>query len=75
MLCELILLVTDYIYKRVLEAATNCPTSSTNRSYGYFPPPPSDRDTALYVGCPHDSCGRTIATVGDIGECTCTRIC
>ena len=48
------------------------PTSySTGRSYGYFPPPPADRDVVLYVGRrpdrlrPYFNDGRR---VGDIGE-------
>lgn len=30
------------------------PAYSANRSYGYFPPPPEDRDTVLYVGSSPD---------------------
>jgi hypothetical protein len=44
---------------------------STNRSYGYFPPPPAGRDAVLYVGGdadvlrPHFA---NVRTVGDIGD-------
>jgi len=44
---------------------------STNRSYGYFPPPPNNRDRVLYVGrdasalSPYFS---DVRTVGDIGD-------
>ncbi len=44
---------------------------STNRSYGYFPPPPADRDTVLYIGRepgalrPYFTDVRTIGDVDD----------
>jgi hypothetical protein len=48
------------------------PTSySTNRSYGYFPPPPADHDVVLYVGRepeglpPYFSDARRVADVGE----------
>lgn len=44
---------------------------STNRSYGYFPPPPVGRDAVLYVGRDADelrSYFREVRTVADIGE-------
>jgi hypothetical protein len=44
---------------------------SANRSYGYFPPPPADRDTVLYIGREPGALGAYFAdvrTVGDIGE-------
>jgi hypothetical protein len=44
---------------------------SANRSYGYFPPPPADHDTVLYVGRDPDALRSRFAdvrTVGDIGE-------
>lgn len=44
---------------------------STNRSYGYFPPPPAGRDAVLYVGGDADVLRPHFAdvrTVGDIGD-------
>ena len=44
---------------------------STNRSYGYFPPPPSNRDTALFVGPDADEWRpyfTDVRKVGDIGD-------
>jgi hypothetical protein len=44
---------------------------SVNRSYGYFPPPPADRDTVLYVGSDADDMRpyfSDVRKVGDIGE-------
>jgi hypothetical protein len=44
---------------------------SVNRSYGYFPPPPADSDTALYVGSDADDIRPYFADVrrvGDIGD-------
>ncbi|WP_099041532.1 ArnT family glycosyltransferase [Mycobacterium neglectum] len=44
---------------------------SANRSYGYFPPPPADADTALYVGGDADDIRpyfTAVRRVGDIGE-------
>jgi hypothetical protein len=44
---------------------------STNRSYGYFPPPPADHDTVLYVGREPGALGAYFADtrrVGDVGE-------
>jgi hypothetical protein len=44
---------------------------STNRSYGYFPPPPSGHDTVLYVGRDADELSRyfsDVRMVGDIGD-------
>ncbi|MBP1822686.1 hypothetical protein J3E61_006308 [Mycobacterium sp. OAE908] len=44
---------------------------SSNRSYGYFPPPPNDKDTVLYVGrdpsalSPYFSEVRAVSDVGD----------
>ena len=44
---------------------------SANRSYGYFPAPPADRDTLLYIGRdpadlrPHFA---VVQTVGDVGD-------
>ncbi|MGV0795258.1 glycosyltransferase family 39 protein [Mycolicibacterium sp. XJ1819] len=44
---------------------------STNRSYGYFHPPPADRDTALFIGGdpgdlrPYFTEVRTVGEVGD----------
>jgi 4-amino-4-deoxy-L-arabinose transferase-like glycosyltransferase len=44
---------------------------STNRSYGYFPPPPAGHDTVLYVGGdvdqlrPYFADVRTVADIGD----------
>jgi 4-amino-4-deoxy-L-arabinose transferase-like glycosyltransferase len=44
---------------------------STNRSYGYFPPPPDGHDTVLYVGrddeelFPYFAEVRTVADIGD----------
>ena len=44
---------------------------SANRSYGYFPPPPADRDTVLYIGRAPGALGAYFADmrrVGDVGE-------
>lgn len=44
---------------------------STNRSYGYFPPPPDDRDSVLYIGRDPGALSRYFAdvrTVGEIGD-------
>lgn len=44
---------------------------STNRSYGYFPPPPEDHDAVLYVGSGPDELRphfRSVRKVGDITE-------
>lgn len=44
---------------------------STSRSYGYFPPPPEDRDTALYIGREPDVLRpffADIRVVGDVGD-------
>ena len=44
---------------------------SPNRSYAYFPPPPDDRDTVLYIGRDPEPLRRHFAavqTVGDVGE-------
>ena len=44
---------------------------STNRSYGYFPPPPAGCDTVLYVGADADQVRpyfTDVRAVGDIGE-------
>jgi hypothetical protein len=44
---------------------------STNRSYGYFPPPPRERDIALYIGRDAGQLSPYFAEVhmvGDIGE-------
>jgi hypothetical protein len=44
---------------------------STNRSYGYFPPPPADHDTVLYIGRDPAALGSHFSdmrTVGDVGE-------
>jgi hypothetical protein len=44
---------------------------SANRSFGYFPPPPADHDTVLYIGRdPGDlrSYFADVRTVGDVGE-------
>jgi hypothetical protein len=44
---------------------------SFNRSYGYFPPPPADMDTALYVGSNADDLRpyfSDVRKVDDIGE-------
>ncbi|MGO4445104.1 glycosyltransferase family 39 protein [Mycobacterium sp. 2YAF39] len=44
---------------------------STNRSYGYFPPPPTDSDSALYVGSGTDDIGpyfSDVRKVNDISE-------
>ena len=44
---------------------------SANRSYGYFPPPPTDHDTLLYIGRdpgPLRSYFSYVRTVGDVGE-------
>jgi hypothetical protein len=44
---------------------------STNRSYGYFPPPPADRDSVLYVGRNADELRDYFADVrqvSDIGD-------
>ena len=44
---------------------------SVNRSYGYFPPPPADSDTALYVGSDADDIRpyfTDVRKVDDIGE-------
>ncbi len=44
---------------------------STNRSYGYFAPPPAGRDTVLFVGREPGELGThftSVRTVGDIGD-------
>lgn len=44
---------------------------SANRSYGYFPPPPADRDTVLYIGRDPGALRASFADirrVGDVGE-------
>jgi hypothetical protein len=44
---------------------------SANRSYGYFPPPPADHDTVLYVGRDPGALRSGFAdvrTVGDVSE-------
>jgi hypothetical protein len=44
---------------------------SANRSYGYFPPPPADHDTLLYIGRDPGvlrSYFSDVRTVGDIGD-------
>ncbi len=44
---------------------------SANRSYGYFPPPPADHDTVLYIGRDPGALRSGFAdvrTVGDVGE-------
>jgi hypothetical protein len=44
---------------------------STNRSYGYFPPPPNDHDGVLYVGRDPSALSRyfsDVRTLGDIGD-------
>ncbi len=41
---------------------------STNRSYGYFPPPPDDRDTALFIGRDPDDLRPYFADVREIGD-------
>jgi hypothetical protein len=44
---------------------------SANRSYGYFPPPPSDHDTLLYIGRDPGALRSYFADVrrvGDVGE-------
>lgn len=44
---------------------------STNRSYGYFPPPPADHDTVLYIGRDPGALRSYFADVrgiGDVGE-------
>jgi hypothetical protein len=44
---------------------------STNRSYGYFRPPPAGHDTVLYIGTELDALRpyfRDARAVGDIGE-------
>jgi hypothetical protein len=44
---------------------------SVNRSYGYFPPPPADSDTAVFVGSGPDDFRPYFADVhkvGDVGE-------
>jgi hypothetical protein len=44
---------------------------STNRSYGYFPPPPADHDAALYLGSDPGTLRpyfRDSRTIGDIGD-------
>jgi Dolichyl-phosphate-mannose-protein mannosyltransferase len=44
---------------------------STNRSYGYFPPPPDDLDSALYIGRDTGDLARyftDVRKVGDIGD-------
>jgi len=41
---------------------------STNRSYGYFPPPPDDRDSALFIGRDPDAFRPYFATVRGIGD-------
>jgi hypothetical protein len=43
---------------------------SANRSYGYFPPPPADHDTVLYIGREPGALGAYFADtrrVGDVG--------
>ena len=41
---------------------------SINRSYGYFPPPPDDRDTALFIGRDPDDLRPYFADVREIGD-------
>jgi hypothetical protein len=44
---------------------------STNRSYGYFPPPPNDQDSVLYIGRDPSALARyfsVVRTVSDIGD-------
>lgn len=44
---------------------------SVNRSYGYFPPPPRDKDTALYIGKDPSELSRyftDVRVVGDVGD-------
>jgi hypothetical protein len=44
---------------------------SANRSYGYFPSPPTDHDTLLYIGRDPGAVRSYFAdvqTVGDVGE-------
>jgi hypothetical protein len=44
---------------------------SANRSYGYFPPPPNDHDSVLYLGRDASALSRyftDVRPVGDIGD-------
>jgi hypothetical protein len=41
---------------------------STNRSYGYFPPPPADRDSALFIGQDPGALRPFFTEVRDIGD-------
>ena len=59
------------VSRRLLQALPVARGVQTNRSYGYFPPPPADHDTVLYVGRDPDALRSRFAdvrTVGDIGE-------
>ncbi|WP_214369676.1 hypothetical protein [Pseudonocardia sp. H11422] len=40
------------------------PAHSSSRGYGYFPPPPEDRETVLYVGATPDEMRPYFSEVG-----------
>jgi hypothetical protein len=46
------------------------PAHSTNRAYGYFPPPPDDQDAALYVGADPVELRPYFAAVREVGQDT-----
>jgi hypothetical protein len=50
---------------------------SANRSYGYFPSPPTDHDTLLYIGREPVQCARTspMCKRSVTSARTCMRIC
>ncbi|WP_433036927.1 glycosyltransferase family 39 protein [Actinomycetospora sp. CA-053990] len=62
----------SYIYAALLDArapeGTLPPAMSSNRSYGWFPPPGDDVDSVLYVGSTADELRPWFAEVRPVGE-------
>lgn len=62
----------SYIYAAFLDAqapdGTLPPARSSNRSYGWFPPPGDDVDSVLYVGATADELRPWFAEVRPVGE-------
>jgi hypothetical protein len=62
----------SYIYAAILDVApaegTLPPVRSSNRSYGWFPPPSDDVDTVLYVGSDPGELRPWFADVRPLGD-------
>jgi 4-amino-4-deoxy-L-arabinose transferase-like glycosyltransferase len=62
----------SYIYAAILDVqapeGTLPPVMSSNRSYGWFPPPGDDVDSVLYVGSTADELRPWFAEVRPVGE-------